>query len=148
MSWRKPELRDLAAKLNQRELNEFRAHPDFATAADPAADILAQTAEYVRGFCRRNKQVTLSPEAGSIPESLMSPAMDVAAFDVLKRISVDINESRRIAWEKAVDLFREVASGAYTPESWSDEGGDGADSNLALPEFGSSNRRFILNEYL
>ena len=48
----------------------------------------------------------------------------------------------------SVELFREVASGAYTPESWSDEGGDGADSNLALPEFGAARRRFILNEYL
>lgn len=149
MAWRKPELRDLAAKLNQRELDSFRQHPDFKTMADPAADILEQTAEFVRGFCRTNKQVNMSPEAGTIPEGLISPAMDYAVYDVLKRINVTPNEARKAAWEKAIDLFEKVASGGYIPESWSEDAEEGdASSNRATPEFGDSSRRFILNEYL
>ena len=97
MGWRKPGERDLTAKLNQRELAEFKKFPDFASAANPAEDILEQTAEFVRGFCRRNKQVAISPARAEIPESLMSPAMDIAAFDILKRINTNINEARKLA---------------------------------------------------
>ena len=149
MAWRKPEERDLTAKLNQRELAEFKKFPDFATAANPATDLIEQTAEFVRGFCRRNKQVVICPARATIPESLMSPAMDIAAFDVLKRINTNVNESRRLAYEKALELLKDVASGAYTPESYSDEEGDAdADSNLALPGWTSDKRRFIMDEYL
>lgn len=149
MAWRKPELRDLAAKLNQRELDAFRQHPDFKTMADPAADILEQTSEFVRGFCRTNKQVRMSPEEGTIPEGLISPAMDYAVYDVLKRINVNPNDARKAAWEKAIDLFEKVASGSYIPESWSEDEEEGdASSNRATPDFGAQQRRFILNEYL
>lgn len=149
MAWRKPELRDLAAKLNQREIDSFRQHPDFKTMSDPAADILEQTAEFVRGFCRTNRQVTMSPDPGTMPEGLISPAMDYAVYDVLKRINVTPNEARKAAWEKAIDLFEKVARGEYIPESWSDDEGKGdVSSNRATPDFGKQTRRFILNEYL
>ena len=150
MAWRKPETRDLTAKLNQREVTAFKQHPDFASMADPASDILEQTAEMVRGYCRTNKQVRMSPELGTIPEGLMSPAMDYAAYDVLKRINVNINESRKAAWEKAIDLFEKVARGEYIPESWSSEGEPGeedASSNRARPKFSDNQRFKILNEY-
>lgn len=149
MAWRKPETRDLTAKLNQRELDAFRQHPDFKTMADPAADILEQTAEMVRGYCRTNKQVRMSPELGSIPEGLISPAMDYAAYDILKRINVAVNDARKAAWEKAIELFEKVASGQYIPESWSDDEtpeGD-ASSNRATPQFTVNARRKILNMY-
>ena len=150
MAWRKPETRDLTAKLNQRELTAFKQHPDFATMADPAVDILEQTAEFVRGFCRTNKQVRMSPVLGTIPEGLISPAMDVAVFDVLKRINVQPNEARKAAWEKALELFDRVSKGEYIPESWTadETGEDDASSNKAQPSFGTESRRFILNEYL
>jgi hypothetical protein len=149
MSWRKPETRDLTAKLNQREVTAFKQHPDFATMADPASDILEQTAEMVRGYCRTNKQVKMSPVLGTIPEGLMSAAMDYAAFDVLKRINVQPNEARKAAWEKALELFEKVARGEYIPESWADDpsGGDDASSNRAMPGFTPNARYKILNEY-
>lgn len=50
MAWRKLMLRDIAAKLNQRELDAYRQHPDFASAADPVVDLLEMTAESVRGL--------------------------------------------------------------------------------------------------
>lgn len=149
MAWRKPETRDLTAKLNQRELTAFKQHPDFASMADPASDILEQTAEMVRGYCRTNKQVKMSPVLGTIPEGLISPAMDVAVFDVLKRINVNPNEARKAAWEKAIDLFKEVAKGDFIPESWAKDetGEDDASSNRARPKFSNIGRIKILNEY-
>ena len=149
MAWRKPETRDLTAKLNQRELTAFKQHPDFASMADPASDILEQTAEMVRGYCRSNRQLRMSPHLGTIPEGLISPAMDIAAFDVLKRINVTPNEARKAAWEKALDLLEKVASGACIPESWAqDETGEtDAASNRAMPKFAPMPRFKTLNEY-
>ena len=149
MAWRKPETRDLTAKLNQREVTAFKQHPDFATMSDPAADILEQTAEMVRGYCRTNKQLKMSPSAGTIPEGLMSPAMDYAAYDLLKRINVLPNEARKAAWEKAIELFEKVARGEYIPESWSEHetAEDDTSSNKAVPMFKGNSRRKILNMY-
>lgn len=147
MSWRKPELRDIAAKLNQKELDMFRQHPDFQTGADPVLDLLEQTAESVRGFCRANRQIALCPRPGTIPEGLMTFAMDFAAFDVLKRINVKPNEARTDAWEKAHDVFAKVAPGEFIPESWSKESTDDASSNRAVPAF-STGRRRILDTFL
>lgn len=139
----------MTAKLNQRELTAFKQHPDFATMADPAKDILEQTAEMVRGYCRTNRQVKMSPVLGTIPEGLISPAMDVAVFDVLKRINVQPNEARKAAWEKAIDLFKEVAKGEFIPESWFEDetGEDDASSNRARPKFSSQSRYKILDMY-
>lgn len=148
MGWRKPIQRDLAAKLNQKELASFKLHPEYESSADPAEDILAQTAEFVRGACRTNKQVRLSPEEHSIPESLISSAMDLAVFDVLKRINVVPNEARRSAWDKAHELFERVASGNFIPESWSEDSKDEDTmrNNKASPRFLPRLRRFCLNE--
>ena len=148
MAWRKPELRDIAAKLNQRELDAFRQHPDFASAADPVADLLELTAESVRGFCRTNKQVRMCPDASTIPEGLMTFAMDFAVYDVLKRISVATNEARKAAWEKALEVFQAVADGKFIPESWSGdaEGGDDTLSNRATPAFCAPRRKILNNE--
>lgn len=151
MGWRKPEQRDLVAKLNQKELAAFKQHPEYASSADPAEDILSQTAEFVRGACRTNRQIRLSPDEKTIPESLISPAMDVAAFDILKRINVIPNDARKSAWEKALDLFEKVASGGYIPESWRAEGETDTDAvrnNNARPKFLPRQRRFVLNEYI
>lgn len=144
MAWRRPELRDIAAKLNQRELDAYRQHPDFASAADPVADLLEMTAESVRGFCRSNRQIRMSPEAGSIPEGLLAFAMDIAAYDVLTRINVKVSEDRKAKWEKALEWLEKVAAGTLTPESWT-EGGDDTFANRAHPQF-SGQRYKRLNE--
>ena len=147
MSWRKPVLRDIAAKLNQKELDEFRASPDFVSDADPVGDILELTAESVRGFCRSNKQLKMCPTAATIPEGLMTFAMDYAAFDILKRINIVPNEARKAAWEKAVDLFEKVASGTFIPESWKDgeEEQDDTSANRAFPHFTPQLRHRVID---
>ena len=148
MAWRKPEIRDIAAKLNQRELDAFRQHPDFSSAADPVVDLLELTAESVRGYCRSNKQATLSSEAGTIPESLMSFAMDIAAYDILKRINVKVNEDRKAKWEKALEWMEKVATGVFIPESGSEDATDDTSSNMAKIKFLPRMRRFVMNESL
>ncbi len=144
MAWRKPDSRDLAAKLNQKEMDTFKAYPDFRSVADPAADLLAQVADAVRGFCRANKQVVLCPTPGTIPEGLITFAMDFAVYDLLKRINIVPNEARKAAWEKAVEIFKDVTEGKFIPESWSPDGSESdADSNRAQPQFGPPRSRIL-----
>lgn len=149
MGWRKPTRRDIAAKLTQAELDKFSASPDFLSGADPVADVLELTAETVRGFCRTNKQLKMCPEAGTVPEGLMTFAMDFAAFDVLKRINHAPNEARTKAWEAAREMFAAVGRGEFIPESYqSEEEADDTSANRALPSFSeTTNRRKILNSY-
>lgn len=150
--WRKPTVRDLAATLNQSEIDQYRQAPDFESGADPAMDLVERTAEFVRGFirdgARRNRRVSMSPERCTLPESLISKAMDYAAFDVLKRINMDPGESRKDARKSAEEFFAKLAEGEYTPEPYDPESGsEGGSSGLALPQFGKG-RKKILNGYL
>ena len=130
MAWRKPTERDLAATLSQEEIDKFRrSFPD----GDPVGDILLRTAELVRGHCRSNRSLMVSPEAGTLPESLISPAMDYAAFDILKRMPLKINDERRMAREAAEALFGKVADGKVTPEDAEDGSGTRAGPSFADP---------------
>lgn len=147
MAWRKPVLRDIAAKLNQKELDAYRIHPDFKSAVDPVLDLLEMTAETVRGFCRTNKQVRMCPTIGTIPETLMTFAMDCAAYDVLTRVNVKVGEDRKAKWEKALDMFEKVAKGELIPESWDDGSEDDTSQNKAMPSFNARRPR-VLNEFL
>lgn len=142
MAWRETTLADIAGTLSQKELDAFRKSPDFDTAVDPVADLLKRTAQMVRGYIRRNKQVKLSPEAYAIPESCISPAMDYAAYDILKRFPVAMTEERKRARDQAVEFFKDIAQNNMTVESYEEE----EDSrNMAMPIFGLM-RRKILNE--
>ena len=145
MSWREPTIRDLTAKLSQVELDSFRKYPDYKTATDPGKDILELVAETVRGFCRSNKQVKMCPQAGTIPEGLMTFAMDFAVYDVLKRINVNVNDARKAAWEKANEVFQMVAEGKYIPESYEDGQEDDTSSNKAMPGFCAPRRKRLNN---
>lgn len=119
MAWRTLTEQDLAATLSQDEIGKYRrSHPD---GADPVSDLLSRTAELVRAYCRANRSVRVPASAGLVPESLVSPAMDYAAFDVLKRLPLKVGEDRRKARDDAVALLEAVAAGRVTPESADDE---------------------------
>jgi hypothetical protein len=132
MAWRKPTLADIEAVVSVDELDAYRQSSSFG-GADPVEALLATTAEMVRGYCRANRTVAVSPTAGEIPEGLIAPAMDYAAFDILKRQPVPIGQDRRDARSQAIDLFARVAKGEVSPES---HGGGGAaiEPIVSVPE--------------
>ena len=123
-TWRKPDENDLAATLSQREIDAYRKSASL-DGSDPVARLLSRTAALVRGYVATNGKVARMGPSGTLPESLISPAMDYAAYDVLKRQPVPVNDDRRLAREKAEALFADVAAGKFTPES------DGADDAAA-----------------
>ena len=115
-NWRTVDENDLAATLSQGEIDAFRQDASL-DGSDPVARLLSRTVAMVRGYIATNGKVRRMGRSGTLPESLISPAMDYAAADVLKRLSVPLNDDRRKARERAEDLFKDVAAGKYTPES-------------------------------
>ena len=105
MAWRTVDAKDLAATLSQTEIDAFRRSVP-AGGGDPVARLLSRTAAMVRGYVASNGKVAMGP-AGTLPESLVSPAMDYAAADVLKRMDTPMNEDRRRARENHGQRFRE-----------------------------------------
>ena len=106
MAWIKPTKDDLTATLSQRETDAFSRSAGFAT--DVVDIILVRTADLVRGYVRASG-AKVPATSGTIPPSLLAPAMDYAAYDLLKRLSYPINEDRRKARTDAIDLFENVA---------------------------------------
>lgn len=115
-NWRTVDENDLAATISQGEIDAFRQDASL-DGSDPVARLLKRTVAMVRGYIATNGKVRRMGPLGTLPESLISPAMDYAAADVLKRINVPLNDDRRKARERAEDLFKDVAAGKYTPES-------------------------------
>ena len=115
--WRKPTEEDLVATLSRAEVDAFKADGSFSS--DPVQQVLARTVEMVRGKCATSPAVRLCPDVETIPGSLMAAAMDFAAYDVLTRLNVEVNEDRRRKREWAQAQFDAVASGKLSVESWS-----------------------------
>lgn len=114
-TWRKLTENDLIAVLSRSEVDAYRN--DFEV--DAVAVLLADTASWARGYIRTNGNVKLSPDEGEIPASCVSPAMDYAAFRILKRLNLNPNEARTKAYNDALDYFKDVAAGRVNPESYS-----------------------------
>lgn len=107
MAWITPTRDDLTATVSAAEITAFGESSDFTDAVDA---ILARTVSFVRGFVRAGR-VRLAADAGrSIPASLLAPAMDYAASDLLKRFNVPMSEDRRKARADALALFEKVAA--------------------------------------
>lgn len=114
--WRKPTADDLAATLSQKEIDAFRRSASFD--ADPVEALLRRTTALVRGYIRSNGNVRAAPDERTMPESCISPAMDYAAYDILKRMNVVVNESRQKARDDALEFFRDIVAGKFNPESY------------------------------
>ena len=119
-NWRTVDETDLAATISQIEIDTCRASgsPD---GADPVSHLLKRTVSTVRGYISCNGSVKMGPD-GTLPEGLISAAMDYLAADILKRIDSPLGEDRRNARERAERLFEKVATGQITPESYIDGG--------------------------
>lgn len=145
MAWRKPTIDDLTATLSAREVEAFQRSANFGE-VDPAERILADTAALVRGYCRSNGNVRMSPHEGEIPGSLVSPAMDYAAYQLLKRMPVPVAQSRQDAKNDAIKIFESVAEGRLTPESHG-ASPEAASGKVAV-EVARSSRRRVTSEKL
>lgn len=138
-TWRKPTNDDLTGNLSTREVEVYNRSATFG-GDDPSAQILSETADLVRGYCRSNGNIRLSPNAGEIPVSLISPAMDYAVFQLLKRMPVAIAEARRSAKDSALRIFGDVAAGKFSPESYG-EAPDASSGKVAVQLAAVSRRR-------
>lgn len=127
MAWITPTRDDLTATVSAKEIEAFGKSSDFADAVDA---ILARTVSFVRGFVRAGR-ARLAADAGSIPASLLAPAMDYAAFDLLKRFNVPMSEDRRKARADALALFEKVAARQLAVEPA--DGADALDEAPAAP---------------
>lgn len=116
MAWRKPARDDLVATISQKEVDAFARSADFTR--DPIDTLLERTASFVRMHIKSNGNVRMSPAEHELPESVISPAMDYAASDVLKRLGLKVSEDRAKARADAVELFKAIADGKITPESY------------------------------
>ena len=119
-NWRTIEESDLAATISQGEIDAFR-RDGALDGSDPVARLLERTVAAVRGWISCNGSVRMGP-AGTIPAALVSPAMDYAAFDLLKSQAMEVNETRTRARERAEQLFEKIATGVFKPESYSEDG--------------------------
>lgn len=143
--WRKPTVTDLAHTISQREVDAYR--DDGADdGSDPAEKLVITTAALVRSYCRSNGNLVMSPSADEIPESLIGPAMDYAAFQVLKRDDMPVNDARTKAYENALTMFGKVAKGELVPESYGTDVAASA-GNVAV-EVAASSRRRVTSESL
>lgn len=145
MAWRIPTTEDLTSVLSLTEIETY-SRGAASLDADPVPRILANTADLVRSYCRSHGNVALSPVAGTIPEGLIGPAMDYAAYNLLKRFPLKITETRTSARDAAIRIFQDVAEGKLTPESY----GAAADtpSGQVAVEVAVSSRRRVTSEKL
>lgn len=127
--WRKPTEEDLQSVLSQKEVEAFRKSADFT--ADPVPLQMANTVEFVRGRIRA-AGVRLSREDGTLPASLIVPAMCYLRFNYLTRIGLKVSEDRRKAYEDALAVFADVAAGRMAVEP---ADGDEADDSPLSPAF-------------
>ena len=116
--WRSPTEADLAASISAAEVEAYRtAAADEDAHGDPIQTLLTRAVNFVRGYIRTRENIAMGP-SGTLPESLIAPAMDYIAFDVVKRVPRANTEDRRHARDAALAIFRDVASGKFTIESW------------------------------
>ena len=119
-NWRTVSETDLAATLSQAEIDAYRASGPI-DGSDRVEVLLQRTVSTVRGWISCNGSVRMGP-LGTLPLSLISPAMDYAAYDLLKSQDMEVNETRTKARERAEQLFEKIATGVFKPESYSEDG--------------------------
>ena len=115
-NWRAITANDVAATLSQREVDGYQR--SGGDNLNPLGTLIERTTARVRLSVRSNGRVRMSPDAATLPLSLISPACDYMAFDILKRLDVEVGEDRRRARQQAIDLFDRIERGEVTPEGW------------------------------
>jgi hypothetical protein len=133
MSWQTPTTTDLLASLSSAELDQIGSK-GVAMDQDATAQIIARTAETIRGFARRTG-VTMGL-AGTIPSELLAACMDIAAVDIMLRLGIPVPEGRSDRRRDALSLLRDMADG----KGVSVEGYGAADGGHPSPSFTARDR--------
>ena len=115
MAWIIPEESDVLTVLSDTELSAYREAAIAAGQTDPLAPTLAQVVDLVRGYVGANRLNTLGV-AGSIPQKLLAPALDLLAVRLPQRVGVPPKEVRKRAADQAVRLLEQVAAGTFVVE--------------------------------
>lgn len=113
--WILPIENDVLTVLSETELSTYRAAATAAGQADPVAPTLAQVTDLVRGYVGAYRPNTLGP-AGTIPQKLLAPALDLVAVRLPQRVGVPPREVRKSAADAAVRLLERVANGDFNVE--------------------------------
>jgi hypothetical protein len=120
MAWITPAESDLLTTISETELATYRAAALAGGQADPVAPTLAQVVDLVRGYVGAYRPNTLGA-AGTIPQKLLAPAIDLVAVRLPQRVGVPPKDVRKAAADAAVRLLEQVAAGDFNIEE-PDEG--------------------------
>ena len=115
MAWITPAESDVLTVLSETELATYRAAATANGQADPLAPTLAQVVDLVRGYVGAYKPNTLGL-AGTIPQKLLAPALDLVAVRLPQRVGVPPKDVRQMAAGRAVRLLEQVAAGVFNIE--------------------------------
>jgi len=115
MSWIIPVEADVLTVLSETELTTYRAAATAIGQTDPLTPTLAQVVDLVRGYVGAYKPNTLGL-AGTIPQKLLAPTLDLVAVRLPQRVGVLPKEVRKNAAEQAVRLLERVAAGEFNIE--------------------------------
>lgn len=102
----------LLSVINNSELEKARQVAQQAGQSDPVDPVLDQVTALVRGYVRRKYEL----EASGVPPSLVAISLDIVAYRIGSRLSSKLSEGRKGAYEDAMKLLREVASGDFVVE--------------------------------
>lgn len=132
--WRKVTMDDLAATLSEKEIRVFGSN-DNADETTVGQQV-ANTVSAVRGYIRSGRKCRMPDDETLLPDMLVAPAMDLAAYNLLKRFNRVPNEARTKAYEHAQSLFERVAAGSIVPEDYGESPSEVApQSSPARPSF-------------
>jgi hypothetical protein len=100
----------LKTRLSGTELDTVRKTGVNVGELDPIASILAIVSNQVRRYVAANKENTLGL-AGTIPEQLVSEALDLACWESMKRGGgqiIDPKDARKEAYQQAIQSLQSI----------------------------------------
>lgn len=135
---------DLLTALSGPELEAYRNAALASGQPDPVAPTMAQIIALVRGYVGAWGRNRLG-EAGTIPEKLLAPALDLIAARIPQRVRVNPSDSRKLAAQSALRLLEQVANGQFDIEEPLVETAERS-NNGARPSISARPRRFCAEQ--
>lgn len=138
MAWISITEAHLLTVLSGPELAGYRAAALQTSQADPVQPTIDQVTDLVRGYVGGCKANTLG-EAGTIPQKLLAPALDLIAVRIPGRVGKEPKTGRKDAGEAAIKLLEQVSRCAFDIEEAVTPSTEA--SNSPTPSFSGRDRR-------